>query len=244
MNIYGLKYTHEQRYGMITSLFIHSIIFMLFFALSIAKSSNDVKTFYIQFTQMGEQTVQSSQSGMEKKRPKVTESERKLAKEETPVMKELPVKEHDAVIRDDAIESPDAVKVAGAPEPAPQPQAIQHQGGESAVSNVSSGVTSGASGVIGTAFGANGAPSFLRRQMPVYPMMAKKLGKEGKVVLRLLINENGRLLNVEVVEPAGYGFTASAIEAVKMSTFCPAHENGVSIASKALLTVRFVLKRV
>ena len=74
--------------------------------------------------------------------------------------------------------------------------------------------------------------------------MAKKLGKQGKVVLRLFINEKGRLLNVEVVEPAGYGFTESAVEAVKMSTFSPARENGVGTASKALLSIRFVLKRI
>jgi protein TonB len=75
-------------------------------------------------------------------------------------------------------------------------------------------------------------------------MMARRLGKEGKVVLRLFINEKGRLLNVEVVERAGYGFTEAAVEAVKMSTFSPAHEKGVSTASKALLTIRFVLKKV
>jgi hypothetical protein len=28
-----------------------------------------------------------------------------------------------------------------------------------------------------------------------------------------------------------------------MSTFAPAHEKGVSVASKALLTIRFVLKK-
>ncbi|MGQ9571449.1 MAG: energy transducer TonB [Thermodesulfovibrionales bacterium] len=50
-------------------------------------------------------------------------------------------------------------------------------------------------------------------------------------------------MNVEVVETAGYGFIESAEEAVKMSTFSPAHENGVNVASKALLTIRFVLKK-
>lgn len=74
----GLGYTHEQRYGLITSLAVHSIIFMLFFALSVHRSSDDVKTFYIQFTQMGEQTVQAPQPAREMKRPKVAEPERKV----------------------------------------------------------------------------------------------------------------------------------------------------------------------
>ena len=244
MNTQGLRYANEQSYGLITSLSIHSIIFMLFFALSLVKSSNDVKTYYIQFTQMGEETVQAPQPDREIKRPRAAEPERKVAREEIPVIKETPVAEHEAVIRDNTVETPDAVKVASTPEPDPRPQTSQHQGSESAFSNAAYAAPSGTSTIIETEFGSSGAPAFLKRQMPVYPMMAKKLGKQGKVVLRLLINEKGRLLNVEVVEPAGYGFTESAMEAVKMSTFSPAREKGVCVASKALLTIRFVLKKV
>jgi protein TonB len=244
INAQGLGYTHELRYGLITSLSIHSIVFILFFALSIYKGSNDVKTFYIQFTQMGEHTVQAPPAVREIKKHKVPEPVRKEIREETPVIKEPPVKEHEAVIRTDAIESHEAVNVASISEPEPEPQATHQQGGESAVSNVSYSAASGTSSVIETEFGTSGAPAFLKRQMPIYPMMAKKLGKQGKVILRLFINEKGRLLNVEVVEPAGYGFTESAMEAVKMSTFSPAHEKGVTVASKALLSIRFVLKKV
>ncbi|MBM4145426.1 MAG: energy transducer TonB [Nitrospira sp.] len=249
MNTHGLGYTHEQRYGMITSLSIHTIIFMLFFVLSLMKSSNDVKTFYIQFSQMGEETPQAVQPAREIKKPRAVEplkeARREEVREETPKIKDTPAEEHEAVIRNEVTESPDSVKVASAPEPASQPQETPYQSGGSGstVSNVSYSAPSGGAGMMETEFGSSGAPAFLRRQMPAYPMMAKKLGKQGKVVLRLYINEKGRLLNVEVVEPAGYGFTESAVEAVKMSTFSPAHEKGTSIASKALLTIRFVLKK-
>lgn len=244
MKAHNLGFTHEKRYGMITSLSIHSIIFMLFFALSLVKSSNDVKTYYIQFTQMGEDTVQAPQPAKEMKKPRVIEPGRKEIKQERPVMKEPPVEEHETVIRNEVMETPNAAKVASAPEPAPQPQAVQPQNSSSTGSSVSHAAPSGTSTVIEREFGSTGAPAFLKRQMPVYPMMAKKLSKQGKVVLRLLINETGRLLNVEVVEPGGYGFTESAVEAVKMSTFSPAREKGVSVTSKALLTIRFVLKKV
>lgn len=244
MNTQGFGYTHEQHYGLITSLSIHSIIFMLFFALSFVKSSNDVKTFYIQFSQMGEETVQAPQPAREMKRSMAAEPVKNEIKEEIPEIKDPPVEEHEAVIRSEVMESPDAVKVASAPEPAPQPQAAQPQGSSSTASSVSYSAPSGSVGVIETEFGSSGAPAFLRRQMPVYPIMAKKLGKQGRVILRLLINETGRLLSVEVVEPAGYGFTESAVEAVKMSTFSPAYEKGVKVVSKALLTIRFVLKKV
>lgn len=106
--------------------------------------------------------------------------------------------------------------------------------------------------IVGSYGGAQGGTVFIRGMgserpgaeiLTLIAMMAKKLGKQGKVVLRLSINEKGKLMNVEVVEPADYGFTESAMEAVKMSTFLPAHENGVGIASKALLTIQFALKR-
>jgi TonB family protein len=97
--------------------------------------------------------------------------------------------------------------------------------------------------LIETRFGATIAPAFLHREMPVYPMFARKLGKEGKVVLRLTIDEKGNLLNVEVLEKAGYGFTEAAVEAVKKSTFLPAKKDGKRIASRALLPIRFQLER-
>jgi TonB family protein len=94
-----------------------------------------------------------------------------------------------------------------------------------------------------TRFGASVAPAFLHREMPVYPTMARKLGKEGKVTLKLSIDEKGNLLNVEVIEKAGYGFTEASVEAVKKSTFLPAKKDGKPIASRALLPIRFRLER-
>jgi len=96
---------------------------------------------------------------------------------------------------------------------------------------------------IETRFGASVAPAFLHREMPVYPMMARRFGREGKVVLKLTIDENGNLKDVEVIDKAGYGFTEAAVEAVKKSTFLPAKKDGKPIASRALLPIRFQLER-
>lgn len=79
--------------------------------------------------------------------------------------------------------------------------------------------------------------------MPAYPVLARRLGREGKVVLRLTIDEYGTLKGVEVLEDPGYGFSAAAAEAARKSRFAPARVNGRPIAVKALLPVRFVLKR-
>jgi protein TonB len=92
-------------------------------------------------------------------------------------------------------------------------------------------------------FGSDVAPRFLHREIPIYPLLARRLGKEGKVLLRLTIDEKGNLLSMDVIEKGGYGFTEAAMEAVKKSTFLPAKKDGKPIASRALLPVRFRLER-
>ncbi len=96
--------------------------------------------------------------------------------------------------------------------------------------------------LIDTAFGTINGPKFIYREIPVYPQVARRLGKEGKVVLRLTINEKGELINIEIIESAPYGFTESAIEAVKKSKFLPAMKDGSPVSSRAILPIKFVLK--
>ena len=96
--------------------------------------------------------------------------------------------------------------------------------------------------LIDVEFGSQNAPRFLHREIPVYPLIARRLGKEGRVLLRLTIDERGNLLNVEVIEGPGYGLTEAAVEAVKKSTFTPAMVDGKAVPSKALLPIRFSLR--
>lgn len=96
--------------------------------------------------------------------------------------------------------------------------------------------------VVETQFGSDMAPRFLHREMPIYPVLARRLGKEGRVLLKLTIDENGKLINVEVLEGAGYGFTEAAIDAVRKSTFLPAIVDGKPVTCKALLPIVFKLK--
>ena len=108
-------------------------------------------------------------------------------------------------------------------------------------------VTEGEGGKIGdrsiveTSFGATGAPAFIDRVMPVYPFLARRLGREGRVILKLLIDRHGKLRSIEVLEGAGYGFLEAAVTAAKQSTYAPAIINGEAVASAAILPVRFRL---
>ena len=92
-------------------------------------------------------------------------------------------------------------------------------------------------------FGSSDGPRFLRKTMPVYPPVAKRLQKEGNVLLRVTIDERGRPVGVEIVKGAGFGFDEEAVKAVRDSTFVPAKKEGKPLACKVLLPIRFVLKQ-
>ena len=61
-------------------------------------------------------------------------------------------------------------------------------------------------------------------------------------MLRLTIDKSGSLSDIEVLEDPGYGFAASAISAMKNSTFHPARHNGKPVMARAILPVRFTLR--
>ena len=92
------------------------------------------------------------------------------------------------------------------------------------------------------AFGKSNGPRFLKKASVSYPAFARRIGKESKVLLRLTIDEKGKLDDVEVVSKGGFGFDNAAVEAVKQSTFLPAERNGKTVKSKAMLTVSFELR--
>lgn len=92
-----------------------------------------------------------------------------------------------------------------------------------------------------TDFGRPDGPRFLKRVDPIYPLIARRLGKEGRVVLSLTIDARGELLAVEILEKADYGFDRSAVEAVRASSFLPAVKGGATVASRSTLVVKFVI---
>ena len=112
--------------------------------------------------------------------------------------------------------------------------------GSDAGGHASFGTGSGAP--LETSFGETNAPTFIHRAMPVYPPQARRRGKEGRVVLTLLIDQAGKVQKIDVTEAAGYGLTEAAIEAVKKSTFAPASVKGQKVLSRAVLPIRFKLE--
>lgn len=92
-------------------------------------------------------------------------------------------------------------------------------------------------------FGMPDGPRFLNRELPQYPLLARRRKQEGRVVLSISIGENGCVTGIEVMEASNPIFIGPSVEAVKKSSFAPAMRNGVPVASKALLPIRFTLNR-
>ena len=172
---------------------------------------------------------------------------------EKPIAEKIEIKEREPVVlREEVPPAPSSVSVAISPkemtpsEP-PSPPLMAHLSSNPKTSEpvppTRETVHLGPSQPLEVVFGAREGPQFLRKVLPVYPVMARRMGKEGRVVLKLLIDERGNLSHLEVIEPAGYGFTESAVEAVKKSSFLPALKDGKPVASIAILPIRFNLRR-
>ncbi len=99
----------------------------------------------------------------------------------------------------------------------------------------------GPPGPVESKVGAVGGPQFVHRVLPQYPRLARRLGVEGTVVLRLSIDASGKLTQAEVVQSAGHGFDEEALRAVRESVFSPAVREGRPVACSALLQIRFQL---
>ena len=214
----------EQRLGIATSLAIHSGLLFLFLMIPAANVIPYTKTFYISFTQQEASPIRNEETKKITRSVPKQEEMQTVRKPEVIENKQL----HDEVIVND--KPPVAVAVQKAENLKPAQMAV------------ASLEKAGNQTIVETTFGSRGAPAFIHREIPVYPLLAQRFGKEGKVVLKLFIDKSGVLQNIEVIEPSGFGFTEAAVEAIKKSSFSPAHRNGEKIPSKAILSVRFNLK--
>jgi len=79
-------------------------------------------------------------------------------------------------------------------------------------------------------------------QPPTYPEKERRLAREGKVVVRVAIDEHGAVENVELHAPSRYaGFNRAALEAARKWNFTPAIQGGVAVASVTDVEVVFRL---
>jgi len=95
----------------------------------------------------------------------------------------------------------------------------------------------------GTAVGnVSVKPRVLKSFKPSYPQEAKLARIEGPVRLSVLINTEGFVQEVEVLEGPGYGLNETAQEALKKFVFSPAEKEGVKVAARIVFIYRFRLE--
>jgi len=153
-------------------------------------------------------------------------------------------------IADPAARRAEAPTAPSVPQAAPATAAGMSAGGASG-----GGLGGGAGGGSGTGSGqsvGNGAgqggvavdrmPMAVKRVKPIYPMDARRRGIAGQVTLRLYVDADGgvREVQVQAAEPAGV-FEEKAVEAARKWKFEPAVFKGVPVGVWMTLPVRFAL---
>ncbi len=87
-----------------------------------------------------------------------------------------------------------------------------------------------------------GYPDYKINPKPNYPMIARRSGYEGVVLLWVFVLENGKVGKIELEKSSGYGMLdKSAIDAVKDWIFIPAKKNRAPIPSWVTVPIRFEL---
>ena len=86
------------------------------------------------------------------------------------------------------------------------------------------------------------ASKLISRVEPTYPVLAKQIGKSGKVELHAMIGEDGMIDSLEAVggDPM---FFASAMQAVKQWRYTPTMLNGQPVRVDTYITVFYNMTR-
>lgn len=119
------------------------------------------------------------------------------------------------------VATPDPGPVTQTTTPAPEPEPVQ----PGQLVEMGPGVT---------------PPRIVDRPSPRYPPSARRLGKVATVQLRVLVDENGRVLETEQVgSKVGFGFDQEALNAARETSWRPAMQGGVPVKMWIDLRIEF-----
>jgi periplasmic protein TonB len=84
---------------------------------------------------------------------------------------------------------------------------------------------------------------YIQRPEPHYPPSSKRMGEEGKVTLRILVNEKGRPEKVEIQKSSGFSRLDDAAKQAAMSAvFKPYMEDGRPVSVYAIVPINFSIQ--
>jgi protein TonB len=86
------------------------------------------------------------------------------------------------------------------------------------------------------------ASRLVSRMEPIYPVLAKQIGKSGQVELHAIIGEDGSIQSLEAVSGDPM-FFASAMQAVKQWRYTPTMLNGQAVKVDTYITVIYHMTR-
>ena len=83
---------------------------------------------------------------------------------------------------------------------------------------------------------------YLQNPKPVYPAISRRLGEEGRVVLRVKVSDHGFPLSVDIKQSSGFiRLDDAARSAVERWKFVPAKQGGEAIEAWVLVPLHFSL---
>jgi len=84
--------------------------------------------------------------------------------------------------------------------------------------------------------------TFIQEPQPVYPQMSKRMGEQGKVILRILVNEKGAPDQVTVQTSSGFSrLDEAGRQAAMRALFKPHVEDGRAVPVYVLIPLNFQL---
>jgi protein TonB len=85
-------------------------------------------------------------------------------------------------------------------------------------------------------------PKFINQIRPVYPEIARKAGMEGRVVLKVLIDKDGKPVKATIMKNPGTDvFDEAAIASVMQSSYSPGIQNGRPVKVWMVIPIAFKL---
>lgn len=77
----------------------------------------------------------------------------------------------------------------------------------------------------------------------VYPSLAERTKTEGRVFIKFIVDENGKVVNPVILKDIGAGCGEAAIEGIRKVKFTPGKQNGKPVKVYYSLPITFKLKQ-
>jgi len=109
-------------------------------------------------------------------------------------------------------------------------------------SGMGSGTGTGTDDVVHAATAVQVPARLVQSAAPAYPAHARADDVEGDVGVEIVVDREGRVVEARVTRPAGHGFDASALTAVRAYRFSPAQREGRAVRVRMPWSVQFRLR--